>query len=170
MNNLPDIKVDDTNLFLVEYKNTIYSAIEKNKIITIYDLFTKYETILFSLNNNSRSNDKEEFIAILKLLRYKYLSEELYFDLDKNFSDCKNYKCSVVNKLQTYGISTYFGSNYNCKMLVNNLYDKLRVIDIVNNILNDNELNYSDLYTRKLFIANKNRALILKNYYDDKKR
>lgn len=174
MEELKYITIEDTQMFLTDKKNSIYKAIIKNNITNVYDLFMHIDDVLNLLTNYE--NDKGEFLAIIKLLKYKYLNEELYFDYDfeETFSDCyKNRRSwnSIERKIQSFGIPNHVSYCYTGIIYCNKLHKEYRVIDILFDIYKNNKLNYeSEKYKDKVYQVAKNRVELLLTYYLKKEK
>ena len=173
MENLKNISIEDSGL-IVPYKNSvIYKAIKNNNIDNLDDLVNNYEKVYDSFYTNLHDDDKSEFLSLINLIKYKYLNEELNFDLDENFTDCfpttKPSWVKIQRKLQKYGIVKQLAWHYaaviQCKRL-----EELSVIDVVEAILNQNDLRDNGNYNEILYEVARNRASILNDYYYNNKK
>ena len=168
MEELKNIKLDDTGL-IVPYKNTaINKAILVNNIDNVYDLFKNYKKVYSSFYTNLHDNDKGEFLSLICLMKYRYLDEGLDLDLNKDFTEYKNnrkeYWTPIQRELQAYGIVKQLACIYASIIYCNHEYET-RIIDVIEDILACNGLRDNGTYNKTLYEVAKNRASILLEYY-----
>ena len=172
MEELKNISIEDTGLFLTRKPSSIYKIIKENNINNVYELLNNYELIYNLLSNKNWNYYHEEFINVIRLLEYKYLNKDLDYDLDDNFEDCitkvKRSWIPIEKKLQSYGILKQVTHNYAVWIFVNHAYN-LKVLDVINDISERNTIGYcDDSYNYKLLEVAKNRTSILLEYYERK--
>lgn len=78
-----EIKMEESGLLLNNGKDIVYNRLKSNEIITLKDLFEKYDQRLICLGyfTETYSHFQEESVnGRIELLRYKYLGTELTFE------------------------------------------------------------------------------------------
>lgn len=78
-----EIKIEESGLLLNNGKDIVYNRLKSNEIITLKDLFEKYDQHLICLGyfTETYSHFQEESVnGRIELLRYKYLDTELSFE------------------------------------------------------------------------------------------
>lgn len=169
MDNLKEISLEDSGL-IVTYKSTVmYKMIKASHIDNLYDLVNNYESVYNLFCTNLHDDDKKEFLSLIDIIKYKYLNEELTWNLDEDFTDCisKRSWTNIQRKLQKYGIVKQLAWSYAAYIYCNNIYET-KVIDVIENILINNPLRDNGNYNNTLYEVAKNRALILHDYYNNK--
>ena len=78
-----DIRIEESGLLLNNNKDTLYSILRLNNIITLKDLFEKYDQNVINFGKFEKQNYYFEDLALkgrVELIRYKYLGTILPFE------------------------------------------------------------------------------------------
>lgn len=170
-----DIKIEESGLLLNNGKDTLYNRLQLNDIVTLADLFKKYDNRNIHLGrfaNTSLYFQDEALKSRIELIRYKYLDTSLSFEdiLDESISIPSNLypahpEYCVMNKRNHYYASKLGLTNQMTDRLLRNISNHETLIELIRSEYEKAKCYDYLTLSRQMYI----RILeLLVNYYAEK--
>lgn len=169
-NRFAPIKLEDTVILSNDPGDVVYNVLVENNITNIEELFIKHDNNMINYTNLP-SNYRYQVIGTIKLLRYKYLGEDLdlldildgeiyYYNNQATLikaSGQKEPRINIVNYLQYLGLDLSLAS-----MLASDAEDDITLINYIKRV-------YSELKGTGLCNASIEKLRLIIEWYSIKK-